>query len=261
MSVKIFCIYHKPSEVFKSDVFEPIQTGYSQSSVDLGFLKDNSGDNIADKNISYAEMTAWYWVWKNYLKKHPRVDYIGFCHYRRFLDFFSDKLNYNSLFSNIWNYSAFKGYFDEYYNNKEIHNIIKDYDVILVEKFSVLSLATSIYNQYVSCHGNTEIDILIDVVKKFFPEYQEDMEEFLNGCIGYFCLNFIMKRKLFKEFMVWTFELLDKLIETLDSYGYYNYKNQKIPAFLMERFFNVWLRHKIKNNDIKILERPGILLF
>ena len=261
MSVKIFCIYNKPSEIFKSSAFEPIQTGFNRSHIDLGFLKDNCGDNIADKNPYYAEMTAWYWVWKNYLKKHPKVDYVGFCHYRRFLDFFSDKLNYNILFSNSRSYSEFKKYFSKNYINKKIYNLISDYDVVVVEKYCVSPLNSSIYEQYVSCHGNIEINTLMDIITKDYTKYKDDMEEFLNGNLGHFCLNFVMKRELYEEFMIWAFELLDKLTETLNQQGYERYKYQKIPAFLMERFFNVWLNYKIKKDNIKILERPGIILF
>jgi len=38
-------------------------------------------ENISDKNCYYSELTGLYWVWKNC---HD-VDYVGTCHYRRYL--------------------------------------------------------------------------------------------------------------------------------------------------------------------------------
>ena len=62
MTVKIFCIYHKKSKIFKSEVVEPIQTGCNSTDLDLVVLKDNTGNNIADFNPYNGEMTAWFWV-------------------------------------------------------------------------------------------------------------------------------------------------------------------------------------------------------
>lgn len=81
--VKVFVLYHKLMPEFRSDVFEPLQTGCKTNSKIPGFHHDDTGDNISDKNKWYAELTGNYWVWKNYLPVHPEVEYVGFCHYRR----------------------------------------------------------------------------------------------------------------------------------------------------------------------------------
>ena len=81
--IKLFSVYYSLSNLnykktIKTDVIEPIQTGKDYTNFDLAMLSDNEGDNISRKNPYYGEMTCWYWVWKNYIKTHPDVEYIGF---------------------------------------------------------------------------------------------------------------------------------------------------------------------------------------
>ena len=45
----------------------------------MGYVGDDTGDNISYKNPFYCELTGMYWLWKNY-----KCDIIGICHYRRF---------------------------------------------------------------------------------------------------------------------------------------------------------------------------------
>ena len=77
-----FCIYvvtygdkkiEEPPENYKI-----IHAGRALSE-DLGYLGDNSGENISHLNVYLNEITALYWLWKN--TSHT---VIGLCHYRRF---------------------------------------------------------------------------------------------------------------------------------------------------------------------------------
>ena len=79
--IEIYIACHKPSELPANDLFKPIHVGSKNSKVQLpGLVRDDEGDNISEKNPNYCEMTAQYWAWK-----HSDAEYIGLCHYRRFL--------------------------------------------------------------------------------------------------------------------------------------------------------------------------------
>ena len=82
---RIFCVDHRenaPADVLPAGV-ETIGVGKRRQA---GELWDGEGENIAHLNPHLNEITAQWWVWK-----HPEVrrgaDFVGFCHYRRFLRF------------------------------------------------------------------------------------------------------------------------------------------------------------------------------
>ena len=80
MKIKIFTMTHKKFEVPVDKMYEPLHVG-REGKVDLGYLSDNTGEHISDLNCYYSELTGFYWLWKNY----HEAEYIGTCHYRRFL--------------------------------------------------------------------------------------------------------------------------------------------------------------------------------
>ena len=58
-------------------IYMPVQVG-AEGKENLGYQKDNEGENISLKNAYYCELTGLYWAWKN-----MDAEYIGLSHYRR----------------------------------------------------------------------------------------------------------------------------------------------------------------------------------
>ena len=83
---KIFVIYHRPETTIYSDVYQPICVGDNKDDFDKFYLRDDVGDNIAEKNYIFNELTAIYWVYKH-IDEFKDYDHFGFCHYRRFFAF------------------------------------------------------------------------------------------------------------------------------------------------------------------------------
>lgn len=75
--IKLIVATHKKYKMPKDDIYLPIHVGaYGKDSI--GYIRDDSGDNISKKNLNYCELTGLYWAWKNLDSQ-----YLGLVHYRR----------------------------------------------------------------------------------------------------------------------------------------------------------------------------------
>lgn len=252
-----FSVYHKKSVIYANEWVYPIQTGFLQHNVDLGFLKDSDGINISSKNKNFAELTAHYWVWKNYFPSF-NGKYIGFCHYRRFLS-----LNCNVIDQYKTNpvqilYSNFSKLFDKNYAIDAFIDFCGDCDVIVPQK--TVFKNQSVLSQYISQHPKRDLDACFSVICKKYPDYIPFCDAFFKGNSGYFCLNFIMKKELFDNWCKWIFDILNDLEKQSDYSMYNSYATIRTPAYLAERLFNVWLMYQIEKKSLKIRESPLYLL-
>lgn len=254
MKIKIFCIYHKSAPIWKSDCIEPIQSGaFKHPAISPEILRDNVGDNISHKNDNYGEMSVWYWVWKNYIPENPQLDYIGFCHYRRFLNFSPNFLK------GTWNkmyLSKFNKIFNKWYNSKNINShLTADILVPRSEEFN-----KTLREQFNLWHPVDEWDRFEQIVLNRHPQHAKLIKEVLQGTQCRICLNFVMKKELFIDFMEWIFPLLYELEACSDWSKFRSYNDVRTPAYLAERYFNVWLNIVQHEKDVTICELPGIFI-
>ena len=82
-SIRLFVCCHENKSIAENPLLVPIQVGAALAQEHFsGFLYDDTGDNISERNRSYCELTAQYWAWKNY-----KADFYGLFHYRRYFVF------------------------------------------------------------------------------------------------------------------------------------------------------------------------------
>ena len=227
------------------DGYIPIRVGSAIAESDFSFLRDDTGDNISEKNSNYAELTAQYWVWKNY--DLSDVDYVWFCHYRRYMTYLYRPNIFNYLFAkNFYTPTEWKGLFirkiiafREHHclkkfnksillkNSKKVGNYIKNgwYDVYMPKKnkFLVRTFLKKLWikswnNKSMSfwnlAQKNELIEECINLFIKKYPEQKniiEKIEEQGKFEEWYRRHLFIMKKELFMQYMQWLFDYLFEL--------------------------------------------------
>ena len=122
-NLKIFClcIHDELLQKVKNLNYLPVALG--TDSYQSGWIRDNTGKNIAHKNKYYGEYTFHYWLWKNKMETFNENDWVGFCAYRRFW------LNENFLSNSQMSFE------DKIL--KKVPKIWNSYEVILAEKINL----------------------------------------------------------------------------------------------------------------------------
>lgn len=215
----IYVMTHKPFEIPTDPVYIPVHVGRGpwkmehsgEKSPLLSYVGDDTGENISDKNCYYSELTGMYWVWK-----HADADYVGTCHYRRYL------LNRN-------------GYM---FTEAEIAELLEEYDVITTKS---LQLNYSYYEGFAAHHKIMYLDETAKVIRDLYPEYSAAFEQLVHKKHTYFGNMLIAKRECYCAYMDWLFDILFEVerrvtVEEEDSY------HRRIFGFLSEFLQYVWIR-------------------
>jgi len=261
-TIKIFVSSHKPAKVVHDDIYTPIQVGSSLGKPKFtGFLCDNRGANISDKNLRFCETTAQYWAWKNL---PDDVDYVGFFHYRRYLVFKEGLKDapdiWGSLICTTLDDEAVEKYgLDE----THVNSIVKQYDIVLPEAKNVRNMPKSgknIREQYLASgflHAE-DLDIMMEVLTEKYPDFVPYAEKYLAGQTTFLNNMFIMKREIFENYSKWLFDILlecDKRI----NYSDYSVEAIRTPGHLAERLLNIYMLYLCDRYDYRIKELPTVV--
>lgn len=210
--VKIFVVAHKPFEMPEGEALVPIHVGRAVSRLKdemADMIGDGTGVNISEKNPSYCEMTAHYWIWKN-LKD---VDYVGVCHYRR--------------------------YFSIDITEQTISEVMNNADVLLVEPSWHLD---SVYAYFAKFMGAEDMTILWLVMKMLCPEYVGTLERICDG-VKFHPFNMLLCRKsLFDEYAEWMFSILGECEKIVKPSPYTN--GRRALAYMAELLTGVYFIHR-----------------
>ena len=254
--LRIYCIYFDKRPIWQSNCILPIQAGRARTHFDLGIPSDDTGTNISSENVRYGEMTAWFWVWKNALPAIPSLSYVGFCHYRRFLDFpglCGGRTRRTS-------YRRFQRTFALHYNERSILSRIADADIVMRQPSE--SGFPTVREQFVHAHpGNAEdFDRFVSLVRERDPDCSDVIDQTLASGRLAMELQFVMRRDIFCDFMEWAFSLCREFESRWRWSGPSDGPAARIPAFLVERLFLVWLAIRRKRRPLKVLELPLVKL-
>ena len=218
MDIKILVATHKKYWMPEDEVYLPLHVG-AEGKTDLGYTKDNTGDNISVKNPNYCELTGLYWAWKNL-----SADYIGFVHYRR------------------------------YFTCKEIRNIeLKKKQILSLEEWKRLLSNNPVVvpdkrkyyietnrSHYNHAHPSIGLDETERIINEKCPEYSSAFTTVMDRTWAHMFNMFVMRRDLFQEYCQWLFGILFELEERLDISEFDAY-NSRVFGFVSERLLDVWL--------------------
>ena len=212
MPISIFTITHVPFTPPNDPIYIPLQVGHAIHE-NLGYLTDNTGDNISDKNQCYSELTGLYWIWKNYTD----ADYLGLCHYRRYFLNSDGKLMTES----------------------DYMDILSRYDVIIAKSCSMPYDYRTVYGRSHNIHN---LDKTEEIIKRICPDYYETFQQVIADTHCYIGNLFVAPKALFHDYCKWLFAILSSLEAEIDVSGYDDY-HKRVFGFLSEQLLMVWIRH------------------
>lgn len=241
--VRIFVTTHKPVDLFDSKVLQPVQVG---AGARMPFcFHDDDGENIADKNPLYCELTTQYWAWKN-----VDAEYCGFCHYRRYFDFSSKRHEENGWGEIMDRYINGESQREYGLDDASIRKAVEGYDVITTEFKDLRDFPSggdtplSHYQSAPRLHFD-DLKHVISILKDMHPDYATDADEFLNGHVSCFCNMYIMRKSLFNDYCAWLFPILERFVNETDM-SHYSREALRTPGHLSERLFNIYYKHQMR---------------
>ena len=234
--ITIIIAAHKSYQMPEDPMYHPLHVGAEGkkdaegNDLDLGYVKDNTGENISILNPSFCELTGLYWAWKNL-----DAAYIGLAHYRRHFGYKKTK----DLFQSVLTYEQIAPYLGKikvFTPNKRKYYI------------------ESLYDHYKHTHYIEQLDETRAIIAKLYPEYTDCFDKVVKRTYGYMFNMMILQKDLLDQYCQWLFDILFELQDRMKN----NEKMQNLSVFqsrfygrISEIIFNVWLERQLESGTIR----------
>lgn len=261
-----FCYRRKPPEDFamyvvthkklSTEHVENLPDGYKiihagrELSEDLGYLGDNTGDNVSYLNPYINEITALYWMWKN-----TNHTVIGLSHYRRFFTESEEKF-FTEI--NDMNFA-----YEKILTAERASDILKTYDIIVT---SLARHAATQFEDVSFSAGNDLANIAESIIKKtisiLFPEYVKTFEHVMNSSTYYECQMFVTHQNIFNSYCEWLFSIIKNSwqeISRIVPFSEITDSRRRLGGWFFERLFTTWIiRNNLRVKEINKMFVNGI---
>jgi hypothetical protein len=233
----VYVVTHKPTphDGKLPEGYKIIHAG-REGNTDLGYIGDNTGDNVSRLNLYINEITALYWMWKN-----TSHSIIGLNHYRRF---FTESDNANFAYDKI---------------------LSKDAALKLLERYDMIVGTIHIgyvqrENFWLAC-GEQLTTLGESVIKKYLlqtqPDYLEAFDAVWNSKSFYKCNMFLTRRYIFDAYCKWLFSFfIDATEEILqsDAFKKVSVRQRRLMGFFSELMPTVWLiKNRVRIKELNIM--------
>lgn len=224
MDIKIIVAAHKKYQMPEDEMYLPVHVG-AKGKEDIGYTRDDSGDNISDKNSGFCELTGLYWAFKNL-----DAEYVGLAHYRRHF-----------------------GKKDKIMDKNTCGALLKKADVIVPSKRKYY--IENLYSHYANTMHVEPLDIAIDIIKEKYPDYLPETEKLHKRTSAHMFNMFVMKKEHFDNYCTFLFDLLFEL-EKRTSHLEYDPFHARFYGRVSELMLDVWLN----TNKIETVEYPFVYM-
>lgn len=223
---------HKSLNFVADDFYNLIQAG-AINKTKFGYLSDDKGDNISNKNPYYSELTALYWGWKNL-----NYDFLGLVHYRRY----------------------FKGKLKIFANDKKIHVISKEECEMILANYEIIVpkkrhyVIETLYDHYCRTLRPEPLKAVGEVIKEKYPEYISEFNNLKKRRSAHMFNMMIANKSFLDKYLCWLFDVLRLLEEKIDSSTWNEYEKRYIGN-VSELMLDIFLRHhNIKCKEVGYVE-------
>ena len=220
MKLTVVVAAHKPCSVPDFPPYLPVQAGAALRD-GFGLQRDDTGDNISEKNPYYCELTALYWAWKNL-----GSDAVGLVHYRRLFGKKGAPLS-----------------------GKDAERMLEGHDAILPEKRNYV--ISDLYSHYADAHGAETLDAAGEVIRELWPEYHAEFMRLHTRRSAHMFNMLIMKRPVLDRYCEWLFSVLGELEKRVPTDGMSAF-DRRFFGRVSELLLDVW----VNVNGISYAECP-----
>ena len=226
MKVRIYAMTHKKFDVPSDPMYQPLHVGRACAE-DLGYLGDNTGENISHLNCYYSELTGLYWLWKNC----KDVDYIGTCHYRRF--FINEQ--------------------EKVFTKQEYEILLKNYDIITTKR---VILNNSYHFGFSANHNVAVLDMTGEVIKDLYPSYYDTFIDRVHENETYFGNMLVTSKTIYDNYCEWLFTVFEEVSKRINLDTDEDAYHKRVLGFISEFLLLVW----IQVNELTVCEcKVGML--
>ncbi len=209
-ALTVFVATHVKFNPPDNPIYVPLHVG-KYGKPDMGYLGDDTGENISDLNFLYGELTGLFWIWQNV---HD-LDYAGLCHYRRY--FINSKMQ-----------AMGKG---------EYLDLLEHCDAIVPKHADCEG--NNYYEHFGMSHNIRDLDAVERALKRLYPFYAKAWDTAMSGTIYYWGNLVVTRLEILKAYAEWLFNIFAEASDEIDVSGYDDY-HRRVYGFLSEQMFYVF---------------------
>jgi hypothetical protein len=220
LKISVLIATHKPYRQPADSIYTPVHAG-KKGKTSIGFIGDDTGDNISGKNPNYCELTVLYWGWKN-----VNVDFLGLVHYRRHFIYREYIACY--LF----------GKWKSILTSNHLKKLLCRSPIILPNKRCYYIETNE--SHYKHAHVCEPLDKTRQIISELYPEYLGFFEGVMNRTWAHMFNMLIMRKDILNDYCSWLFSILFELEKRIDISGYSVYES-RVFGYISELLLDVWL--------------------